>query len=78
MGLLRHLLFTAAQRAFTLEVRYVQTHNGPADALSRGDVPRFRRLHPEAESEPDLVPLAVNEYLRSPEDGPRLMTGLTL
>ena len=79
MALLRHLLFAAARRAFSLEVRHVSTlANGPADALSRGDWPRFRYLRPAARREPDPLPAGVQAYLSAPDDGPRPLTGYDL
>ena len=79
MALLRHLLFAAARRAFSLEVRHVSTlANGPADALSRGDWPRFRYLRPAARREPDPLPAGVQAYLSAPDAGPRPLTGYDL
>ena len=64
MALLRHLLFAAARRDCTLEARFVPTkENGAADAVSRGELGRFRRSCPAAAVEPDPVPAGLTAYL---------------
>ena len=79
MAAVRHLLFVAALRGFTLEVRFVGTaDNGPADALSRGDLQRFRRLRPETHEEPDDLPAGATAYMRTPDAGPGPLTGVTV
>ena len=79
MDLLRHLLFVAARRGFTLEVRYVAPdENGPADALSRGEMGRLRRLCPAALQEPDPLPAGLGVYLAAPDAGLRPVTGYPL
>ena len=79
MSLLRHLLFAAALQNFSLEVRFVPTHqDGPADALSRGDIARFRRLRPLASQHPDPTPSGLSAYLAAPDAGPEPLTGYRL
>ena len=79
MELLRHLLYGAARRGFTLEVRYVPTRdNGAADALSRGELARFQALHATARPSPDPLPPGLEAYLAEPAAGPEPLTGYIL
>ena len=79
MALVRHLLFAAARQGFTIHVRHVTTQdNGAADALSRGDLQRFRRLRPAARSTPDPLPVGLQRYLAAPARGPQSLTGYDL
>ena len=79
MSVLRHLLFVAACKGCMVSVNFVPTAaNGPADSLSRGDLPRFHRLRPHAMPVPDTVPVGLDSYLREPESGPGVVTGVQL
>ena len=79
MALVRHLLFAAARQGFTIRVRHVTTQdNGAADALSRGDLQRFRWLRPAARSTPDPLPDGLHRYLAAPASGPQSLTGYDL
>ena len=79
MSLVRHLLFGSACKRHILSVTYVPTaDNGPADSLSRGDLPRFRRLRPSARAEPEVVPAGLAAYLQDPDAGPEPLTGVRL
>ena len=57
MTLVRKLYLHAAVCHFSVSFKHIFTyHNGVADALSRFQMKRFRRLAPEAEPEPTQIP----------------------
>jgi len=58
MAFSRKLTLLAMQHQFLLHAVYISTtDNGPADALSRLQLARFRQLLPSADSEPKDLPL---------------------
>ena len=60
MKLVRHLFLFCSQNNFNVTFQHIPgLHNVLADSLSRLQVDRFRSLHPEAETEPSVVPHAV-------------------
>ena len=57
MALVRKLYLHAAISHFTVSFKYISTHfNAIADALSRFQMTRFRRLAPEADQQPTQLP----------------------
>ena len=57
MSLLRFTLKVAARNNFILPIRHIAgVENDIADALSRGELERFRRLAPHAATAPCQVP----------------------
>ena len=79
MALLRQLLVWTASQGFAVSIEYVATkENGAADALSRLDLARFRRLRPQAVECPVRLPLCVQAYLCDPSQGAHLLTGYRL
>ena len=79
MCILRHLLFRAALGGYHLEIRHVPgRENGPADALSRGDLAAFRRFCPQAHTSPSPLPRGWEECVRDPVGGTPLLTGVQL
>ena len=79
MALIRQLLFVTARQQFVLDVAYVGTkENGAADALSRNDTARFRRLRPYAADRPTVVPECLPDYLSDPIHKAHLLTGCRL
>lgn len=79
MTVLRHPLFVSAQHECIIDVAFVPTdQNGAADALSRGDRGRFRRLRPGASPHPTPLPPGLTEYLHSPDSAIVALTELTL
>ena len=59
MALLRTLFWIAAKGNFAVGMSHIPgTDNGVADALSRFQVKRFRRLAPSARHSPTPVPKA--------------------
>ena len=59
MELVRTLFFTAAQSNFTLLIQHIPgVDNSIADALSRLQFHRFRKLAPEADANPTPIPAA--------------------
>lgn len=64
MHLLRQLLSAAARFSFTFTAQHVPgVHNSIADALSRFHWQEFRRLAPEAQLHPVVVPLPLLDQL---------------
>ena len=49
--------------------------NGAADALSRNDIVRFRRLRPNAADRPAALPACLAAYLSEPIHSAHLLTG---
>ena len=79
MAMVRHLLFSAACGGFHVDLLFLPTtENGPADALSRGNVDLFRSAVPAANAAPDPVPPGLRTYLDAPEAGPGPLTGYVL
>ena len=79
MAMIRHLLFLSAAQCFLLDIQYISTKaNGAADALSRGDIVRFRRLRPAAREWAETLPAAVDQFLTEPVAGLPLLTGVQL
>ena len=57
MALIRALYFYVTKYKIRYRSFYVSTHqNGPADSLSRNDLPRFRTLCPGAYAHPAKLP----------------------
>jgi hypothetical protein len=65
MHLLRRLVLVACQFHFSISARHVPgRHNAAADFLCRSRLQDFRRCHPAADPDPDIVPPAlVSELL---------------
>ena len=60
MYLMRLLVLKCLELNMIFHASFVPTlQNGRADALSRGDLQRFRRLHPNAEAKPVPIPQEV-------------------
>ena len=69
----------AAKQQFILDITNVATQeNGAADALSRNDPARFRRLRPHAADRPTEVPECLPAYLSDPVHSAHLLTGCRL
>ena len=69
MSLLRQMWYIAAVNGFTFRVEHVPgVGNGPADALSRLQLDRFRALCPTAQRQPTAVPVAIRDFLNNPTD----------
>jgi len=67
MRLLRSLLFSAARHSFSFSSQHVPgVNNQLADALSRFNWQEFRRLAPDAQPLPTVVPLELLADLTSP------------
>ena len=67
MRLLRSLLFSAAHHSFSFSSQHVPgVNNQLADALSRFNWQEFRRLAPDAQPLPTVVPLELLADLTSP------------
>ena len=79
MAVIRQLLFRAACGGYTLDIRFVAgVENGPADALSRGDMDRFRRLVPGAGPVPSPLPQGWIECVADPVASSHVLTGVRL
>lgn len=79
MEVIRQLLFRAAAGGYDVVIRHVPgVENGPADALSRGDVGRFRQLQPSAADRPTPLPDRWAECVADPLGAASVMTHVRL
>ena len=66
MAMNRYLLFRSAAQRFLPDIQYINTMaNGAADALSRGDIERFRQLRREARKRPEALSSAVCQFMQA-------------
>ena len=79
MAVLRHLLFRAARGGYVIEICHVPgVENGAADALSRGELARFRLLQPGAEARPTPLPAGWVACVTDPVGSAAELTGVEL
>ena len=79
MAVIRQLLFRAACGGYRLVIKHLRgRENGPADALSRGDLSSFRRLMPDAASRPTPLPKGWVECVSDPVGAAHALTGVRL
>ena len=79
MDAIRQLLFLSAVNECVMDFEYIPSaHNSVADALSRGNIARARRVQPSLQPTPGAVPEALSSYLASPLTGAHHLTGRKL
>ena len=68
-----------ARRNFTAsELCFNRKSNGAADALSRDDLARFRRLKPQAAQWPAVIPSWLPAYFEDPVGNAHVISGSSL
>ena len=78
MALVQQLLFWTAHRQLILDITCIATtQNGAADALSRNNLERFRRLRPQAAAQPARLP-DLTSYLSDAVRNAHVLTGFRL